>query len=159
MQIAKDTVASFHYRLTDSNDELIDQSEAGQPLAYLHGNGNIIPGLEQALDGRAKGDKFSITMDPDAAYGDYDQTLVQVVERSQFSGVDELEVGMEFQVEFPDGDRIATISEIEGEQVTIDGNHALAGETLKFEIEVTEVRPATQEELAHGHPHGPGGAH
>lgn len=159
MRIEQDTVVSFHYRLTDADDQLIDHSEPDEPLVYLHGNGNIIEGLERALEGRAVGEKFSVTLEPDAAYGDYDESLVRTVDRTQFNQVDELEVGMEFQVDFPDGDRIATISEIEGEQVTIDGNHALAGETLNFEIEVTDVRPATPEELTHGHPHGPGGAH
>lgn len=159
MQITQDTIALFHYRLTDVNDEVLDQSDQGQPLAYLHGKGNIIPGLEQALDGKEAGDKFTVTLEPEQAYGDYDDELVHVVDRGQFTGVDELEVGMQFQARFPDGDRIATVSEIEGEEVTIDGNHALAGETLKFEIEVAEVRPATAEELQHGHPHGPGGAH
>lgn len=159
MQITDDTVAMFHYRLTDDNDQLLDESDNGQPLAYLHGKGNIIPGLEQALDGKAAGDKFTVTLEPQEAYGDYDDDLIHVVDRSQFTGVDELEVGMQFQARFPDGDRIATVSEIEGEEVTIDGNHALAGETLNFEIEVAEVRQATAEELQHGHPHGPGGAH
>lgn len=159
MQITDDTVAMFHYRLTDDNDQLLDESDNGQPLAYLHGKGNIIPGLEQALDGKAAGDKFTVTLEPQEAYGDYDDDLIHVVDRSQFTGVDELEVGMQFQARFPDGDRIATVSEIEGDEVTIDGNHALAGETLNFEIEVAEVRQATAEELQHGHPHGPGGAH
>ncbi len=159
MQITQDTVALFHYRLTDAENQLLDQSDKGEPLAYLHGKGNIIPGLEQALDGKTAGDKFEITLEPQQAYGDYDEGLVHVVDRSQFAGVDEIEVGMQFQARFPDGDRIATISEIQGDEVTIDGNHALAGETLNFEIEIAEVRAATAEELQHGHPHGPGGAH
>lgn len=159
MQIAENTVATFHYRLTDANDELIDRSEEGQPLAYLHGKGNIIPGLERAMEGKSSGDKFSVTLEPADAYGDYDDNLLYKMKRDQFTGVDELEVGMQFQAKFPDGEHIATISEIDGDDITVDGNHELAGETLNFEIEVTDVRAATDEELAHGHPHGPGGAH
>lgn len=159
MQIAEDTVASFHYRLTDANGEELDRSDEDQPLAYLHGRANIIPGLEEAMAGKSAGDRFEITLEPEEAYGDYDEGLVHKVDRSQFTGVDELEVGMQFQARFPDGERIATVREVEGDEVTIDGNHALAGETLNFEIEVTDVRTATEEELEHGHPHGPGGAH
>lgn len=159
MQIQNDTVATFHYRLTDADGQELDRSDEEQPLAYLHGQGNLIPGLEEAMDGKAEGDSFSVTLEPEAAYGEYDESLIHKVDRSQFSGVAELEVGMQFQAKFPDGDRIATVREFDGDQVTIDGNHDLAGETLNFEIEITDVRPATQEELTHGHPHGPGGAH
>ena len=159
MQIAQDAVAMFHYRLTNADGQLLDSSEGDQPLAYLHGKGTLIPGLEKALDGKSKGDKFSLTLEPQEAYGTYNEALVQTVNRSQFSSVDQLEPGMRFEAQFPDGARVATISAVEGDEVTIDGNHELAGETLTFEIEVADVRPATQEELGHGHVHGPGGAH
>lgn len=159
MQIARDTVAAFHYRLTDANGQELDRSDENQPLAYLHGKGNIISGLEKAMDAKSQGDSFKVTLEPEEAYGDHDSALVHKVDRSQFTGADELEVGMQFQAKFPSGERVATIREIDGDEVTIDGNHPLAGETLSFEIEVAEVRPATAEELQHGHPHGPGGAH
>lgn len=159
MQISDEMVAEIHYRLTNAEGQLIDHSEQDQPLAYVHGKGNIIPGLERALDGKSKGDKFSLTLEPDDAYGGYDEALRQQVHRSEFTGVEELEVGMQFHAEFPSGKRVATVSALEGDQVTIDGNHPLAGETLSFDIEVAGVRQATQEELGHGHAHGPGGAH
>ena len=158
MQIADNTVAELNYKLT-VDGELIDESYDGQPLAYIHGNGNLIPGMENALTGKSVGDKFSITLEPKEAYGEYDDALSTKVDRSELSGIDNLEVGLQLEAQFPDGTQMATVQAIDGDEVTIDGNHPLAGETLNFEIEVMGVRVATEEELAHGHPHGPGGAH
>ncbi len=158
MQIADNTVVELNYKLT-IDGELIDESEAGHPLAYIHGNGNLIPGMENALTGKSTGDKFSLTLEPKDAYGEYDDALSMKVDRSELSGIDNLEVGLQLEAEFPEGTKVATVKAIDGDEVTIDGNHPLAGERLNFEIEVVGVRAATKEELAHGHPHGPGGAH
>jgi FKBP-type peptidyl-prolyl cis-trans isomerase SlyD len=158
MQIADNTVAELNYSLT-VDGQVIDESEEDHPLAYLHGNGNIISGLENALTGKSKGDKISITLEPNDAYGDFDEALVMKVDRSQFDREEQMEVGMQIEAQFPDGTEVATIQAINGDEITIDGNHPLAGETLTFEVEVAGVRAATEEELVHGHVHGPGGAH
>jgi FKBP-type peptidyl-prolyl cis-trans isomerase SlyD len=158
MQIADNTVAELNYSLT-VDGQLIDESQEGHPLAYLHGNGNIISGLESALTGKSKGDKFSITLEPNDAYGEFDEALVMIVDRSQFSGEDPVEVGMQFEAQFPDGTEVATIQSIDGDNITVDGNHPLAGKTLTFDVEVAGVRAATEEELVHRHVHGRGGAH
>ncbi|MEE8120161.1 MAG: peptidylprolyl isomerase [Anaerolineales bacterium] len=158
MQIADNTVVELNYKLT-IDGELIDESEEGHPLAYIHGNGSLISGLENAPTGKAAGNKFSITLEPEHAYGEYDDALSTKVDRGELSGIDNLEVGMELEAQFPEGMKAATIQAIEGDEISIDGNHPLAGETLAFEVEVANVRVATEEELAHGHPHGPGGAH
>jgi FKBP-type peptidyl-prolyl cis-trans isomerase SlyD len=158
MQIADNTVAELNYSLS-VDGQVVDESEEGHPLAYLHGNGNIISGLEKALTGKSTGDKLSVTLEPNDAYGEFDETLVLKVDRSQFSGVDNVEVGMQFEAEFPDGTQVATIQAIDGHEITIDGNHPLAGETLTFDVEVAGVRAATEEELVHRHVHGHGGAH
>ena len=158
MQIADNTVAELNYSLT-VDGQVIDKSEEGHPLTYLHGNGNIISGLENALTGKSKGAKFSITLEPNDAYGEFDEALVLKVDRSQFSGVDKVEVGMQFEAEFPDGTQVATIQAIDGDEISIDGNHPLAGDTLTFDVEVAGVRAATEEELVHRHVNGHGGAH
>jgi len=158
MQIADNTVAELNYKLT-IDGELIDESDEGHPLAYIHGNGNLIPGMENALTGKSTGDKFSLMLEPKDAYGEYDDALFTKVDRSELSEIDNLEVGLQLEAEFPEGTQAATVKAIDGDEVSIDGNHPLAGETLNFEVEVVGVRAATQEELAHGHPHGPGGAH
>ncbi len=158
MQIADNTVAELNYKLT-IDGELVDESHEGHPLAYIHGNGNLIPGMENALTGKSAGDKFSLTLEPKDAYGEYDDALFAKVDRNELSGIDNLEVGLQLEAQFPEGTQVATVKAIDGDEVTIDGNHPLAGETLNFEIEVVGVRAATEEELAHGHPHGPGGAH
>ncbi|MGB1220725.1 MAG: FKBP-type peptidyl-prolyl cis-trans isomerase, partial [Alcanivoracaceae bacterium] len=123
----------------------------------LHGHGNIIPGLENALVGKAAGDKMDVTVEPAEGYGERHEQLIQQVPRTAFEGVDTLEPGMQFQAETGMGPRLFTITEVGGEEVTVDGNHPLAGETLNFAVEVTEVREASAEELEHGHVHGPEG--
>lgn len=158
MQVAENTVVSIHYTLTNNAGETLDSSvERGEPLAYLHGHGNIIPGLENALLGKAAGDKMDVTVAPEEGYGERHDQLIQQVPRTAFEGVDTLEPGMQFQAETGMGPRLFTITEVGGEEVTVDGNHPLAGETLNFAVEITDVREASAEELEHGHVHGPGG--
>lgn len=157
MQIAERTVATFHYTLTDDAGKVIDSSSGAQPLAYLHGAGNIVPGLEKALAGRSAGDKFDVVVTPDEGYGNPNDMLIQTVPREAFQGVDEIEVGMHFQAQTPQGALSVVISKIEDGMVTVDGNHPLAGQNLHFAVEVVDVRDASVEELAHGHVHGPGG--
>ena len=160
MQIATDAVVVIQFVLSNDEGEVLDRSEAGEPLAYLHGHGQMIPGLETALEGKAAGESLNVTLPPEEAYGTFDESLVDTLPRSAFQGVDKLEVGMQFEAQDPEGaDQVVTIAHIEGEEVTVDGNHPLAGETLTFAIEISEVRAATAEELEHGHVHGPGGHH
>lgn len=159
MQIAQDAVVSIHYTLTNDKGETLDSSAGGEPLAYLHGNGNLIPGLENALTGKQAGDKLTVKVAPADGYGEYDKELVQRVPRRSFRGISDVSVGMQFQVQSGGGARTVTVTHIAGDMVTVDGNHALAGQNLNFEIEITDVRAATEEELAHGHVHGPGGHH
>jgi len=159
MQIAQDAVVSIHYTLTNDKGETLDSSAGGEPLAYLHGNGNLIPGLENALTGKQAGDKLTVKVAPADGYGEYDKELVQRVPRRSFRGISDVRVGMQFQVQAGGGARTVTVTHIAGDMITVDGNHALAGQNLNFEIEITDVRVATEEELAHGHVHGPGGHH
>ena len=159
MQIADATVASFHYTLTNATGEVIDASPAGQPLTYLHGAGNIVPGLEQALEGRSSGDRFDVAIAPEEGYGPRLPQLIQVVPRAAFQGVDTLEPGMQFEAEGGHGPTLVTITSVDADNVTVDGNHPLAGETLHFAVEIADVRTATSEELEHGHVHGAGGHH
>ena len=157
MQIADHCVVSFHYTLTDDAGAVIDSSSGREPLAYLHGAGNIVPGLEEALGGRAAGDRFQVAVAPEQGYGVHHAGLVQQVPAAAFAGVDKVEVGMEFHAQGPQGPIAVMVTAVDGETVTIDGNHPLAGKTLHFDIEITSVRASTEEERQHGHVHGPGG--
>lgn len=157
MQIAERCVAHFHYTLTNEAGEQLDTSRGSEPMAYLHGRGNIIPGLEKAMDGKKVGDAFKVTIEPGEAYGERVEQLIQVVPRSAFGGVPELQAGMRFQAETQQGPVPVVVTEVGDEEVTVDGNHPLAGQTLNFDVEVTEVREATVEEVMHGHVHGAGG--
>ena len=157
MQIAKNSVVSFNYTLTDNAGEVIDASEKGQPLAYIHGIGFMIPGLEKEMEGKSAGDAFQVSVAPEDAYGRHDPELVKVVERALFGEVESLQVGMQFQAETEDGVEVVTVTRIEGDEVTVDGNHPLADMTLNFDVEIVDVREASAEELEHGHVHGPGG--
>ncbi|HYQ39527.1 MAG TPA: peptidylprolyl isomerase [Pseudomonas sp.] len=160
MQIAANKAVSIDYTLTNENGEVIDSSAGGAPLAYLHGARNIIAGLEKALEGKQAGDEIDVTVEPEEAYGEYSAELVAVLNRAMFEGVDQLEVGMQFHASAPDGGmQIVTIRDIDGDDVTVDGNHPLAGQRLNFKVKVVEVRDANAEELAHGHVHGAGGHH
>ena len=156
--IANNSVASFHYTLTNAEGEVLDKSE-GQPLVYLHGAGNIIPGLEEALVGKAVGDKFTVTIPAAKAYGEYNPEMVQSVPAKMFQGVDSIQAGMQFQAQTEDGVQIVTVKAVEGDEVIVDANFPLAGQDLTFDVEVVEIREASQEELDHGHVHGVGGHH
>ncbi len=159
MQIARDSVAAFHYTLTDDQNQVIDSSAGRDPLTYLHGSGQIVPGLEKQLEGRSAGDKFSADVAPEEGYGVHHPELMQEVPRSAFQGVEDIQPGMQFQGRGPQGEINVTVTRVEDDKVFIDGNHPLAGKTLHFAIEVTDVRAASEEELAHGHVHGAGGHH
>ena len=159
MQIAKHTAVSIDYVLKDDDGKIIDQSSDGQ-FVFLAGAHNIIPGLESALEGKTAGDQLDVTIEPADAYGEVDPGRVQTVKREAFPEGVEIQVGMQFQGASPDGHPVVvTVASIEGDDIVIDGNHALAGQTLHFSVEVVQVRPATDDEIAHGHIHGPGCAH
>lgn len=158
MQITDRTAVSIHYTLTNPSGEQLDSSHGEEPLLYLHGAGNIIAGLEAALDGKSVGDTFNVTIPPAEAYGEFSPEMVQVVSRKMFDGMD-LELGMQFHADVSHGSGIITITEINGDDVTVDGNHPLAGETLIFDVQVVDVRPATDDEMSHGHIHGAGCDH
>jgi FKBP-type peptidyl-prolyl cis-trans isomerase SlyD len=159
MQIAHDKVVLIHYTLRNDAGELLDSSSGGDALAYLHGQGNIIPGLEKALEGKQAGDKLSVKVEPAEGYGQRDARLVQQVPRRQFGDAN-VQPGMQFHAQTSQGqNRVVTVTHIAGDMVTVDGNHPLAGENLHFDVEVEDVRDATAEELEHGHVHGPDGHH
>lgn len=159
MQITKDAVALIHYTLTDDEGKTIDSSDGGEPLAYIHGNGNLIPGLERELEGKGAGDKLDVKISPAEGYGEFDKNLIQRVPKRALKGVGNLHVGMQLHAQSEHGVRAVTVTQIQGDMVTLDGNHPLAGKNLNFKVEIVEVRAATEEELSHGHVHGPGGHH
>ena len=160
MRITADTVVTFHYVLKNDNGDILDQSnEERGPISILQGHGNIIPGLEEELMGKFKGESFSTVVEPTKGYGEYQDSAVHVVPLSGFKGEgdEQLQPGMQVQVETNQGPAVATVTNIQGEDVTLDLNHPLAGENLHFEIEITDVREAEQDEISHGHAHGVGG--
>ena len=159
MQIANGKIVSIDYTLTGSTGQVIDSSAGGEPLTYLHGAGNIIPGLERALEGKSPGDAVNATVAPADGYGQKNPSLVQPVPRAQFPGVKDISVGQQFQAQTNHGPRVVTVVGVTDETVTVDANHPLAGETLNFAVRVVEVRDPTDEERDHGHAHGPGGVH
>ena len=160
MQIAPQKAVFIEYTLTSDAGDVIDTSVGRAPLAYLHGANNIILGLEKALEGKVAGDQLKVSIEPAEAYGEYSPELVATLSRSMFEGVDQLEVGMQFHASAPDGGmQVVTIREVEGDDVTVDGNHPLAGQRLNFDVKVVEVRDASEEEVAHGHIHGEVGHH
>ncbi len=158
MNITEGKVATIDYTLTDDAGNVLDQSKDEGPLSYLHGFGNIIPGLETALEGKTAGDALKVNVAPADAYGDRDEELVQSIERERFPDGD-IKVGMRFQAHTPHGSRMLTVLAVDDEEITIDANHPLAGKRLSFDVKVVEVRDATEEELEHGHVHGAGGHH
>lgn len=159
MQVSASRVVTIHYTLKNDQGEVLDSSQGGEPMAYLHGHGNLIPGLEKALEGKQAGDKLSVKVAPADGYGERDAQLVQQVPRRAFQGVKDIQAGMSFQAQGANGPTRVTVTNVVGDMVTVDGNHPLAGESLNFEVEVTEVRAASPEEMSHGHVHGPGGHH
>jgi FKBP-type peptidyl-prolyl cis-trans isomerase SlyD len=155
MKITKDKVASIHYTLRDNEGTIIDSSEGRDPLNYLHGAGNLIAGMEEGLEGKSKGDKLDLKIQPDKGYGEKDDNLVQKVPRSAF-GDQEVKTGMRFST---NQGGVVSVTHVGLDSITVDGNHPLAGVELNFAVEVMDVREATQEEISHGHVHGPGGHH
>lgn len=153
MQVAADKVVSIHYTLTNTEGKVLDSSQGGEPLFYLHGYSNIITGLETQLEGFNVGDAFDVTVNPVDGYGERDESLKQQVPREAFQGVDAIEAGMQFQTEGPGGAMIVTVVKVDDASVTIDANHPLAGEELNFQGSIESVRDAREEELEHGHAH------
>jgi FKBP-type peptidyl-prolyl cis-trans isomerase SlyD len=157
MKIEINKVVQINYLLTDADGNQMDASN-GEPLAYLHGHHNLIPGLEAELTGKQAGDKFTATIPAEEAYGEKQDHLVQSgVPKDMFQGVEKLEVGMRFEAQSEQGFHSVVITEISEETVTVDGNHEMAGMDLTFEVEVIDIRDATEEEISHGHAHGAGG--
>lgn len=150
MQIAQNTVVSIDYTLRNTEGEVLDTSDGREPLSYLHGHGQIIPGLEKALEGGSTGDELSVTVPPEEGYGPHQEELVQQVPKSAFAGVEKIEPGMQFQAESSAGPMIVTVKEISDDTVTVDGNHALAGQELSFAVTVQDVREATEAEVSGG---------
>jgi len=159
MKVAQNRVVQMHYTLTDNDGTTIDSSAGHEPLAYIQGIGNIIPGLEDALEGKVKGDKIQVTVTPADGYGERNDEMIQKVSKSGFQGDEELVAGMQVQVETQNGPTIAMVTNIDGDDVMLDLNHPLAGVTLNFDVEIVDVRESTEEEIEHGHVHGPGGHH
>ena len=156
MDIQAQRVASFHYQLSDSDGEPIEQSPDGQPMHYLHGANNIIPGLEKAMEGRSAGDEFEATIEPADAYGEYNPGNVHRIPLKRLQGAGQLQPGQMLQLQTEQGPMQVQVKKVGKFNVDVDANHPLAGQTLTFRIEVADVREATPEELEHGHAHGPG---
>jgi len=156
MTLEDNKVGLIEYTLTDESGETLDASN-GNPLAYLHGHGNLIPGLEKELLGKTVGDKFTATIAATEAYGERVEQLVQTVPAEMFQGVESIEVGMRFEAQSEQGMHSVEVTAVEDGKVTVDGNHPLAGLPLTFDIEIIGVRAATDEEIEHGHAHGEGG--
>lgn len=159
MKVAKNTVVSITYTLKDSEGNLLDSTDASDPLAYLHGVGNLIPGMEKALNDRDSGETFQCVIPPEEGYGAFDEELVWELEKAQFAELGDVEEGTQFVLETDDDQVLVTVVDIKDDVVIVDGNHELADETLYFDITVVDVRDATPEEVEHGHAHGPGSAH
>ncbi|MEZ4798754.1 MAG: peptidylprolyl isomerase [Flavobacteriales bacterium] len=156
MQISNEKVAAIHYTLRDNDGKVLDSSEGKDPLYYLHGFGNLIPGMEEGLEGKAVGDKFTIKVSPEKGYGVRSEEAVQKVPREAFGEAD-VQLGMQFRAGNENGQYVVTVVEIGADTVTVDANHPLAGVELNFDVEVMEVREASAEEVSHGHVHGPHG--
>ncbi len=150
MEIKPDTVVSIDYTLTGDDGQVIDTSEGREPLVYLHGHGNIIPGLENAIEGKSAGDELAVSVQPEEGYGPYREELVQEVPRSAFDGQEKVEPGMSFRAESSAGPMTVTVREVGPETVKVDANHMLAGQVLNFQVEIKDVREATDEEKAEG---------
>lgn len=160
MQIANDSVVSIDYRLHLGDGKTIDESDPGEPLVYLHGHEQIVPGLEKALEGKKVGESLKVTVTPEEGYGEYDPDGVEEVPREDFPPDMELEAGGIVSATDEEGDEVDfLVKEVRAKTVVVDFNHPLAGKTLHFEVTVREVRAATKEELEHGHAHGPGHEH
>lgn len=151
MEITDGRVATIHYTLTDDDGQVIDKSPQEKPLSYLHGAGNIVPGLEKALSGKQVGESLKAEVPPEQGYGPRHDAMVQEVPRSAFPDIDAVKPGMQFEARTERGPLLVTVTDIGAEQVTVDGNHPLAGKTLHFAVEVADVREATEQESNQGH--------
>jgi FKBP-type peptidyl-prolyl cis-trans isomerase SlyD len=159
MQISDKMVVTIDYTLKDDNGTVLDSSTEGN-FAYLHGANNIIPGLENALTGKSAGDEVDVSVSPAEGYGEHNETMIQAVPRDMFDSEQEIQVGMQFHAESPEGEMIVvTVTDVEGDDVTVDGNHPLAGVNLNFGVKVIDIREASEEEVEHGHVHGPDDHH
>lgn len=150
MDVSKHTVVTIEYTLTDTDQHVLDQAGEDKPLAYVHGVGAAIPGLEAALEGKSPGESLQVSVPPEEAYGQRNEDLISTVPREMFEGVDEVKTGMQFQAETENGPRIVTVVDVEDDQVVIDANHPLAGVTLNFDVRIRDVRGATEEEISQG---------
>lgn len=159
MQVERDRVVEIHYTLKNDAGEVLEASQGSAPIVYLHGHGNLVPGLEKALAGKHVGDRLSVVVTPEEGYGSRSPALVQVVAKSTLKLDVEPAPGMQLSARGPQGARVLTVTQVGRDTVTLDGNHPMAGKTLHFDVEVASVRKATREELAHGHVHGVGGHH
>jgi len=159
VEITADRVVLIHYTLKDDAGAVIDSSAGAEPLAYIQGHGNLVAGLEKALEGKQDGDAVAVSVAPADGYGKYDAALIQRVPRRAMQGAGEIKKGMQFQARTDDGMRMFTVTAVVGDMVTLDGNHPLADKTLHFDVQIVNVREATAEEQEHGHVHGAGGHH
>ena len=159
MEITADRVVTIHYTLKDDSGAVLDSSAGGEPLAYIQGHGNLVSGLEKALEGKQDGNTLAVIVSPAEGYGERDEALIQRVPKRALHGSGDIKKGMQFQARTDDGMRLFTVTAVMGDMVTLDGNHPLADQTLHFDVEVIGVREATTEELEHGHVHGAGGHH
>lgn len=156
--IKENSVVTMHYELKNAEGEVLDSSKGQDPLVYLHGAGNIIIGLEEQLIGKTVGDNVSAVVAPEKGYGMPVDALIQTVPREAFGDeIDKVEVGMRFQAETEQGPVPVVVTSMDDTTVTVDGNHPLAGQELHFDVSIAEIRDASQEEIDHGHVHGPGG--
>ena len=159
MEISAERVVLIHYTLKNDAGDVIDSSAGGEPLAYIQGHGNLVAGLEKALEGKQDGDSLAVSIAAADGYGIRDEALVQRVPKRSLQGAGQIQKGMQFQARTEDGMRLFTVAAVIGDMVTLDGNHPLADQTLNFAVEVISVREASGEELEHGHVHGAGGHH
>jgi FKBP-type peptidyl-prolyl cis-trans isomerase SlyD len=159
MKAEKGKVVTFHYHLTDDGGEALDSSRESEPLAILFGHGAIIPGLEQAIDGHEPGDRFDVDVPPEQGYGARREDFTQRVPKKYFRDADNLRPGMSTVLSTQEGHRPVTVVKVGSSVVDVDLNHPMAGKALHFDIEIVDVRDATEEEVAHGHVHGPGHHH
>jgi FKBP-type peptidyl-prolyl cis-trans isomerase SlyD len=159
MKIAANKVVSIDYTVTTAQGELIDSSSGSAPLAYIHGTGSLIPGLEGALEGKLQGDRVSAMVPPNLGYGERDDALIGTVPKDRFDPSIEIKPGMRFQAPPEGSGRFVTVVSVENNDVVVDGNHPLAGISLHFDVTVLTVRDASPEEIEHGHVHGRGGKH
>lgn len=148
MKIEDKKIVAIHYTLKDKDGNIIDSSAGGEPLKYMQGTGQLIPGLESKLSGHEEGDKFHVEVEPALGYGEYNDALVAEVPRSQFDADFEIQVGQSFQAETPTGAMVVRVTKVSDDKITVDGNHELAGKELFFDVEIVSVRDATEEELS-----------